>query len=77
MKISMNAVNNYSLQVINQYKKPGQIKNQHADSLSKDEKTFFAGVYPESKNEIMDYHYYSKDGKMSGVATGSNINRRG
>ncbi|GBD88071.1 hypothetical protein BMS3Abin03_02005 [bacterium BMS3Abin03] len=77
MKISTNAINNYTLQTVSQVNKPADIKKQELGSLSSDEKNFFVDVYPNYQNEIMDYHYYNKEGKMSGVSLGSNIDRRG
>ncbi|MCH7962717.1 MAG: hypothetical protein IH950_05715 [Bacteroidetes bacterium] len=77
MKILMNAVNNYTLQSLNKIDNRNKIKNELAGALSKDEKNFFAEVYPKNRSEIMDYHYYNNTGKMSGVSVGSNIDRRG
>lgn len=77
MKISMNAVNNYTLQSLNKIDNQSNIKNESAGALSNDEKNFFTEVYPKNRSEIMDYHFYSNTGKMSGVSVGSNIDRRG
>jgi len=77
MKISMNAVNNYTLQSLNKTDNQNKIMNEEAGILSKDEKKFFAEVYPKNQSEIIDYHFYSNTGKMSGVSIGSNIDRRG
>ncbi len=46
-------------------------------NISEEEKTFFANLYPLNKNEIMDYHYYQKSGKPSGIALGSLFDKRG
>ncbi|MGE5679442.1 MAG: hypothetical protein ACM34K_01045 [Bacillota bacterium] len=48
-----------------------------AEGISNDEKNFFINLYPENKGEIVDYHFYQKTGKMSGVAVGSLFDRRG
>ncbi len=77
MKISLNAVNNYTLRFINKIDNQNKIKKESAGALSKDEKKFFTEIYPKNQNEIMDYHYYNNTGKMSGVSVGSNIDRRG
>lgn len=77
MKISTNAINNYTLQATNKLNTPANIKKQPPVSLSNDEKNFFVDVYPKNKKEIMDYHYYGNNGKMAGVSVGSNIDRRG
>lgn len=40
-------------------------------------KKFFAEMYPAKQNEIMEYYYYEKSGRMNGIAVGTNIDRRG
>ncbi len=45
--------------------------------INSSEKEFFAELYPDKKEMIMDYHFYQRTGEMSGVAVGSIINRRG
>jgi hypothetical protein len=45
--------------------------------LTPEEKTFFANLYPSNKSEVVDYHFYEKSGKLSGVKIGSLIDRRG
>lgn len=81
MKISTNSVGNYSpikfreTQVAKQVDKaPEQNKTQE---ISNKEKQFFASMYPEKKSEIMDYYFYQKSGKMSGVQLGSLVDKRG
>ena len=89
MKISMNNVGNYNPLLktktdlnqkfnleINHNQK---IKPQASEraNITQEEKNFFMGLYPDNKNEIVDYHFYQKSGKMSGVKVGSNIDRRG
>jgi len=59
---------------------PGTVRNINRKfevNLSKKEKRFFAGMYPENKNEIMEYHFYGKTGKITGVYLGSKIDKRG
>ncbi len=46
-------------------------------AVSNEEKKYFSELYPENKEEIMNYHYYSKHGKMSGTALGSFFDKRG
>jgi hypothetical protein len=48
-----------------------------AGTVTSEEKKYFMDMYPENKSEIMDYHFYQKSGKMSGVKVGSLIDRRG
>ena len=87
MKIDSNAIGNYtltSLRKVNNSVKAGEVKKpaqtnevSHNQDVSIDEKKFFAGLYPEKKTEIMDYHFYQKTGKMNGVVKGSLFNKRG
>ncbi len=89
MKISTNMIGNYTQNIarnVNTTAKPkeadpkfelnaaGQTK---ANSLTTDEKNFFANLYPDKKNEIVDHHYYNRSGELSGVKVGSLIDRRG
>lgn len=48
-----------------------------AENINSDEKEFFVNLYPQNQNEITDYHFYQKSGKMSGVSVGSLFDRRG
>ncbi len=45
--------------------------------VTQKEKDFFVNLYPDQKEMIMNYHFYGRNGEMSGVAVGSIINRRG
>ncbi|MBU0472768.1 MAG: hypothetical protein KKF62_01255 [Bacteroidetes bacterium] len=45
--------------------------------ISAKEKEMFVKMYPQQKSEIMQYHYYQKNGVMSGVTVGSLLDRRG
>lgn len=47
------------------------------EGITNDEKMFFMGLYPENQSEIVDYHFYQKSGKMSGVSVGTLFDRRG
>ena len=87
MKIDSNVIGNYTLasvRNVNNSVKTGEAKKlaqgneiTNNPDVSKDEKKFFAELYPENKSEIMDYHFYRKTGKMSGVTKGSLFNKRG
>lgn len=85
MKISTNTFGNYSPAVI-QKNNPQPPKQENVPSepvktelpaLTSKEKQFFAKMYPDKQSEIMDYHFYQKTGKMSGVSLGTIIDRRG
>lgn len=81
----MNTINtnsvNYNPYIINKvYNKNAQVKSDFpvvAEKITKEEKEFFTELYPEKKNEIIDYHFYQKSGKLSGVTKGSLFDRRG
>ena len=89
MRINMNPVGNYTpINTRNVSNKPraeeAVLKESPAKGarakqgiLTPEEKTFFANLYPSNKSEIVDYHFYEKSGKMSGVKLGSLIDRRG
>lgn len=89
MKISANAIGNYSPVYARkpvQEQKPAEnntpvsfqtkVTNGNAE-LTTAEKEFFAALYPKEKTEIMDYHFYQKNGQMSGVKIGSMFDKRG
>jgi hypothetical protein len=46
-------------------------------NISEEEKIFFAEMYPLNKDEILDYHYYRKTGKPSGIVLGSLFDKKG
>jgi len=72
MKINSDLTGNYS---INQLIKKAEF--QKNEELCEEEKNYFMNKYPEKKDEISDYHFYQKSGKMSGVNIGQKIDRRG
>lgn len=80
MAVSMNLIGNYSAYGLNNAKSnKTNIKNAvvQSESINPDEKKFFAEMYPAKQNEIMEYYYYERSGKMSGISVGTNIDRRG
>ena len=89
MKVTMNSIGNYTPQIrpkpglnpAQKQKAAGELNKYDPVSLNKnvteEEKKFFAGMYPENKDEIIDYHFYQKSGKMSGVKVGSQFDRKG
>lgn len=89
MKITTNPVGNYTniisrnnihtpkTEAAAKAKSAGTVNTGTAGKLTADEKNFFANKYPENKKEIMDYHFYERSGRMSGVKVGSIINKRG
>ena len=85
MKITTNNIGNYSPALIQKNNhntpnpEPAQANGTKGETapLSSKEKQFFAKMYPDKQSEIMDYHFYQKTGKMSGVSLGTIIDRRG
>lgn len=78
MKINTNVIGNYSPT----YLKPQvNIKENVLDdkhtSISSDEKKFFAELYPNKKDEVMNYQFYNAKGKVSGLHVGSLFDKRG
>ncbi len=77
MSISTSPIGNYNLYAM----KPAG-KSEVSQSLSStlnvtsEEKNFFANLYPDKKQEIVDYHFYERSGKMNGVSLGSVLDRR-
>jgi hypothetical protein len=79
MKISTNPVGNYTrptMQMTQSVQKQ-ETKSVTPAKVTADEKDFFVKLYPENKTEIMDYHFYGREGKMSGVSLGSLFDKRG
>jgi hypothetical protein len=81
MALNFNAIGNYSANAIkgNQKSFSGNTLNEVAgsDKINNSEKEYFANLYPSNKNEIMEYSFYGRKGKMSGVSIGINLDRRG
>jgi hypothetical protein len=81
MAVNLNSIGNYSAYGLNNAKgNKTNIKNTafvQSESINPDEKKFFAEMYPTKQNEIMEYYYYERSGKMNGISVGTNIDRRG
>ena len=81
MAVNLNTVGNYSAYNIAQKNNSQQgrtgSENTVNGKISSDEKEYFAGLYPSSKNEIMDYSFYERSGRMNGVSVGTKLDRRG
>ena len=79
MRIGTNPVGNYS-PVYKKVEIQKQVKTtavSKQSEITSNEKAFFSKMYPEDKQQIMDHHFYMKNGNMSGVAVGSLFDRRG
>ncbi len=88
MQVNMNSIGNYFTQQTRSISKvarsvrsesvqKSEIMKATKQPISTKEKEMFAKMYPKQKSEIMEYHYYQKNGVMSGVAVGSLVDRRG
>ena len=79
MRIDTNNIGNYTLRNINttpaKAVQPEKAFEKTA-TISNKEKEFFSNMYPTQRDEIINYHFYSKSGEKSGVAVGKNIDRR-
>jgi hypothetical protein len=79
MKIGTNPIGNYSPI----YKKAvvakpeAKLKVADNEAISNNEKAFFSKMYPNNKEQILEHHFYMKDGNMKGVTIGSLFDRRG
>lgn len=79
MKIGTNPVGNYNPV----YKKPEitkTVSNKPVEvkpAINEKEKAFFSELYPKNKEQIMNHHFYMKNGNMSGVTIGSLFDKRG
>jgi len=81
MKISTNPIGNYApnytSRTVTKTPEVAQPKKVETVALTKNEKEFFIKKYPENKADITDYHFYQKEGVMSGVSVGNLFDRRG
>jgi 3-dehydroquinate dehydratase len=78
MNITTNNIGNYSLSnIAAKVQQKAVAKDVTSNvNISNKEKEFFTNLYPAQRDEIVNYHFYSSKGEMSGVAVGKNIDRR-
>lgn len=77
MSIATNPVGNYNVYMARQVQQSATQQTAPApETVTKEEKDFFVSLYPNQKQEISDYHFYQRSGKMSGVSVGSLLDRR-
>lgn len=78
MKISTTSFGNYKPVQPNQNIKFNQTIKQTSDpQITNEEKRYFSNLYPEQKEKIDNYHFYSREGSKNGVSLGSLFDRRG
>lgn len=79
MKITTTEFGNYTAKInpaVKQQPKP-ELPKQELGAITNDEKKFFAKLYPDNKEDVMNYHFYHKNGKMQGVTLGTIFDKRG
>ncbi len=80
MKITTTDFGTYTNKInrpVQQQPQPAEAQKQKLGTISNEEKKFFAGLYPENKEDVMNYHFYHKNGKMQGVTLGTIFDKRG
>lgn len=79
MKVSTNTIGNYSPAYVNTKakNKTENIQNAKSENIEVEEKKFFAKLYPNQQDEIMNYKFYNSKGKVTGIHVGSLFDRRG
>lgn len=80
MKINATEFGNYTNKVSRPAQQPIQkpeMQPQKLGTITNEEKQFFAKLYPDSKEDVMNYHFYHKNGKMQGVTLGTVFDKRG
>jgi hypothetical protein len=79
MKVTTNTIGNYSRTYIpaQTKNKTENVQNTKNEKIGVEEKKFFAQLYPNQQDEIMDYKFYNSKGKVTGVHVGSLFDRRG
>jgi len=79
MKISTNSFGNYKPIIPKKTINPSAETKNTKDiiNVTNEEKTFFTKLYPDQKEQIDQYHFYSKEGNKNGVAIGSLFDKRG
>jgi hypothetical protein len=56
----------------------GRGRTESSAVLSKDETSFFEGLFPESRKDVRAYHAYSGKGEQQqGLPTGTRVDRKG
>lgn len=77
MKIETNSYLQYSNN-IQDLKNIDKINSSvDTNKITDEEKKFFAEMYPEKKNEIINYQFYQRNGKVLSVAIGSTFDKKG
>ena len=79
MKIenSINSSMINSVKSSNRIQKTYDLKSTNQpEVINKEEKQFFANMFPEKKSEVMEYNFYNRTGKVNNIQVGSLFDRR-
>ncbi len=76
MKIDANSSNYYASVVRNSQQNKTNTNSDTKD-ITRQEKEFFSRLYPSQQDEIMNYHFYSSKGKLSGLTVGTKLDMKG
>ncbi|MEW6654691.1 MAG: hypothetical protein AB1394_14660 [Bacteroidota bacterium] len=78
MKVTTNNIGNYSQAYFRDALANSETANKiKTESITVEEKKFFADLYPAQKEQVLGYQLYNAKGKVSGVHVGSLFDRRG
>lgn len=75
MKINTNVIGNYSTNYVRHVN--NEMRQVENKTITNDEKKFFSELYPNKKEEVMNYQFYNAKGKVSGLHVGSLFDKRG
>ncbi|NWF90393.1 MAG: hypothetical protein HXY50_13145 [Ignavibacteriaceae bacterium] len=80
MAVNLNSIGNYNSKLVNTNYRNAEVKTKAAaekEKINTEEKKFFAKLYPDKGQEIMNYSFYERSGKMNGVSVGTNFDKKG
>ncbi len=67
----------HSVKSSNRIQKTYDLKSTNQlEVINKEEKQFFANMFPEKKSEVMEYNFYNRTGKVNNIQVGSLFDRR-
>jgi hypothetical protein len=79
----MRVENNFNSSLLNSVRPGNKVQKAYdlktsnqTEIINKEEKQFFANMFPEKKSEVMDYNFYNRSGKVNSTQVGSMFDRR-
>lgn len=79
----MKIENNFNPSLLNSVRPGNRVQKAYdlkasnqTEIINKEEKQFFANMFPEKKSEVMDYNFYTRSGKVNSSQVGSLFDRR-